>query len=80
MVAQMTTSKQESTYGPEFRGETIHGPEFRWDRDHPKIHIDDHGNSIYILNHKDLPWIQYEVKHKQSIRQIPRSRYSGTNP
>ena len=48
--------------------------------DHPEIQIDEHGKSIDILNYKDLHWIKYEVEHKQSIRQLPRSRYYGTNP
>ena len=47
--------------------------------DHTEILIDDHGNSIHILIYKDLPLIQYEMEHKQSIRQLPISRYFGTN-
>ena len=47
--------------------------------DHIEILIAEHGNSIDILNYKDLPLIQYEMEHKPSIRQLPISRYSGTN-
>ena len=46
---------------------------------HTEILIVEHGNSIHIVNYKDLPLIQYEMEHKPSIRQLPISRYSGTN-
>ena len=47
--------------------------------DHIEILIAEHGNSIDIVNYKDLPLIQYEMEHKPSIRQSPISSYSGTN-
>lgn len=47
--------------------------------DHTEIVIADHGNSIHIVNYKDLRLIQNEMEHTPSIRQLPISRYSGTN-
>ena len=45
--------------------------------DHTEILIYDHGNSIHILNYKDLPLIQYEMEHEPNIMQLPISHYSG---